>query len=419
MIPVTACSYDEKLERLDRCAKQLPVDRVPIAVATVYYPAKHIGITYEELYYDNEKYTAAATGFAKDFNWDAACMLRSFETVPLGLALAGTDPETAINAAVASVLGGGFAHDILRDNYSLQPGRELDPNNESQFVIRDAPMREDEYDEFIGDPFGFLNRKVVPRVYGALSEPGSPEATAALIKFGERLGEVVGGLPAFTQKMREVDCPPWYMALNPNPLDALGAFLRNFDAVLADILWYPDKVKKLCELLAPVLLEVGKATGAISAQLTGSKRVFCPVWYNSLLSEKQFREFHWPFLRFICEGLIEAGFTPLLSLQGSYDRMLGTLLELPKGKAIAWFDKTDPVKAREVLGDHLCIAAGIDPMYLMSGGPERVRTLVRDLVTEMKSPSGFIYTLQFNAIGMAKEENLVAMTDAVHEFGVY
>ena len=419
MTPMTASSYNERLERLDRCAHQQPVDRVPIAIATVYFPAKHAGITNEEMFYDQEKYVSACIKFAEDFNWDAACMLRSFESVPLGLALAGTDPEMAINVAVSSVLGGGFAHDILRDNYSRQPGRELEPDNESQFIIQDAPMKEEEYDEFIADPFGFLNNKVVPRVYGALAEPGSPESTAALVKFGAKLGTTLENLPVFTSKMREANCPPWYMALNPNPLDALGAFLRNFDAVLTDILWYPDKVKKICDLLAPVLLAVGKATGEISYQLTGSKRVFCPVWYNSLLSEKQFKEFHWPYLRFICEGLIEAGFTPLLSLQGSYDRMLDTLLELPKGKAIAWFDKTDPIKAREVLGDHLCIAGGIDPMFLITSDPSVVEDKVKNLVTEMKSPSGFIFTSQFNALGKAKEENVMAMTDAVRKYGDY
>ncbi len=419
MISMNNSSYDEKLDRLDRCAHQQPVDRVPIAIATLYFPAKQAGITNEEMFYDQEKYLHASVKFAEDYNWDAACMLRSFESVPLGLALAGTNPEVAINVAVSSVLGGGYVHDILRDNYSSQPGRELDPNNESQFIIKDAPMKEEEYDEFIGDPFGFLNNKVVPRVYGALAEPGSPEATAALVKFGCELEKTLESLPVFTNKMREANCPPWYMALNPNPLDALGAFLRNFDAVLEDIMWQPEKVKKICEILAPVLLAVGKATGEISYQLTGSKRVFCPVWYNSLLSEKQFKEFHWPHLRFICEGLIEAGFTPLLSLQGQYDKMLDTLLELPKGKAIAWFDKTDPIKAREVIGDHLCIAAGIDPKYLIMGDPGIVETKVKNLVTEMKSQSGFIFTSQFNALGEAKQENVIAMTDAVHEYGTY
>lgn len=411
--------YEDKLDRLDRCARQLPVDRVPIAIATLYFPAKHAGITHEEMFYDQEKYVSACVKFAEDFNWDAACMLRSFESVPLGLSLAGTDPETAVHIAVASVLGGGFAHDILRDNYSRQPGRELGSDNESQFIIQEAPMKEEEYDELITDPFGFLSNKVVPRVYESLRIPGSPESTAALTQFGAKLGKVLEDLPNFTARMRRANCPPWYMALNPNPLDALGAFLRNFDEVLTDIMWYPEKVKKTCELLVPVLLAVGKATGEISYQLTGSKRVFCPVWYNSLLSEKQFREFHWPYLRFICEGLIEAGFTPLLSLQGTYDKMLTTLLELPKGKAIAWFDKTDPVKAREVLGDHLCIAGGIDPRYLIMSQPGIIKEKVKHLVTEMKSPSGFIFTSQFNALGKATEENVIAMTEAVHEYGAY
>lgn len=419
MKSMVASSYSEKLERLDRCARLQKVDRVPIAAATLYFPAKYSGITYEDMYYDQNKYKEASTKFAKDFNWDAACMLRSFESVTLGLALAGTDPETAVNAAVASVLGGGFAHDILKDNYSSQPGREVFPNVESQFKIKSPVMSVDEYDEFIDDPFGFLNNKVIPRVYGALSKPGSSESAAALIKFGMKLGPALGDLQTFTQEMKTVNCPPWYMALNPNPLDALGAFLRDFDQVIYDIRRVPDKVHKICEALAPVLLAVGKATGEISYQLTGSRRVFCPVWYNSFLSEKQFREFHWPYLKYICEELIKADFTPLLSLQGSYDHLLDTLLELPAGKAIAWFDRTDPIKAKQVIGDHMCIAGGISPALLIGGTADEVDTRVKELLDEMKAASGFIFTLPFNAIGPAKVENVAAMTDAVHKYGIY
>lgn len=412
-----ASSYEDKLKRLDDCAHLKPVDRVPIGVATLYFPAKYANITYEEMYYDQEKYMAACTKFAREFNWDAACMLRSFESVPLGLALAGTNPETAINVAVASVLGGGFAHDILQDVYSSQPGRELGPNVESQFVIKEPVMLADEYDAFIGDPFGFLNETVVPRVYRSLSKPGSPEATAALVNLGMKLGPALGDLQRFTGEMREANCPPWYMALNPNPLDALGAFLRDFDKLLFDIHRMPDKVKKICDILAPVLVAVGKATGEISYQLTGSRRVFCPVWYNSFLSAKEFREFHWPYLKYICEELIKADFTPLLSLQGSYDHLLDTLLELPEGKTIAWFDRTDPIKAKEVIGDHMCIAGGIAPAALIGGTPGEVDSLVKDLLEGMRSARGFIFTLPFNAIGPAKLENIVSMTEAVHKYG--
>ena len=419
MINTGASSYEEKLERLDKCARLEKVDRVPIGVATLYFPAKYSGITYEEMYYDNEKYASAALKFARDFNWDAACMLRSFETLTLGLALAGADAATAVPVAAASVLGGGFAHDILKDKYSSQPGRELPADLESQFTIKEPVMSDNEYDEFIEDPFGFLNSKAVPRVYGALSVPGSAEAAAALVNLGMQLGPALNDVQRFTSAMRESGCPPWYMALAPNPLDTLGAFLRDFDKVLFDIRRIPEKVRKTCEILAPVLAAVGKATGEISYQLTGSRRVFCPVWYNSFLSEKQFREFHWPYLKYICQKLIEAGFTPLLSLQGTYDHLLDTLLELPAGKAIAWFDRTDPVKAKKVLGNHMCVAGGISPALLIGGTPNEVDEQVKALLNAAKGDGGFIFTLPFNAIGPAKVENVVAMTNAVHKYGAY
>ena len=419
MTNIGASSYDEKLQRIDKCARLEKVDRVPIGVATLYFPAKYSGITYEDMYYDQKKYAQAALKFASDFNWDAVSYLRTFESVTLGVALAGTDAEMAVNVAVASVLGGGFAHDILKDIYSSQPGREVPANVESQFTIKNTVMNDNEYDEFIKDPFGFLNSIVVPRVYGALSKPGSPEASTALVKLGMKLGAALTDVQKFAGDMRESGCPPWYMALSPNPLDVLGAFLRDFDKVLYDIHRIPDKVKKFCEIVTPIMIAVGKATGEISYQLTGSRRVFCPVWYNSFLSAKQFREFHWPYLKNICEELIKADFTPLLSLQGSYDLHLETLLELPKGKAIAWFDRTDPVKAKSVLGDHICIAAGISPALLIGGAKDEVDAQVKTLVTKMKGERGFIFTLPFNAIGPAKTENVIAMTEAVHKYGTY
>ncbi|HHX73290.1 MAG TPA: hypothetical protein GX699_00100 [Firmicutes bacterium] len=412
-------TYSEKLARLDKCARLESVDRVPLAAATLYFPAKYANISYEEMFYDNEKYTAAATKFALDFDWDAVCFLRSFETVPLGLSLAATDPELAINVAIASVMGGGFAHDILRDNYSAQPGRESPPNRESQFTIKKTLMSADEYDALLEAPLQYLSEKIVPRIYNSLSQPGSAQANAALINFGYHLGTALQNVIAFTQKMKEANCPPWYMALAPNPLDFLGAFLRDFDKILYDIRRYPGKIKKFCEELAPVFLAVGKATGQLSFALTGSRRVFMPVWYNSFLSLKQFKEFHWPYIKYIAEELIKADFTPLFSFQGEHDHLLETVLEMPAGKTIAWFERTDLVKAKKVLGEHTCIAGGILPPVLIGGTPQDVDERVKKLLQEMMTARGFIYTLPFNAIGPAKTENIKAMTEAVFRYGQY
>lgn len=67
----------------------------------------------------------------------------------------------------------------------------------------------------------------------------------------------------------------------------------------------------------------------------------------------------------------------------------------------------------------MCIAGGISPASLIGDTPEEIDRQVKTLLAEMKKASGFIFTLPFNAIGPASIENVKAMTDAVHRYGVY
>lgn len=94
-------------------------------------------------------------------------------------------------------------------------------------------------------------------------------------------------------------------------------------------------------------------------------------------------------------------------------------MELPKGKFIAWFDRTDPIEAKKVIGGHCCIAGGISAAALISKQPEDIDEYVKKLLEEMKKSSGFIYTLPFNGIGPAKIENVKAMTAAIRKYGKY
>ena len=105
--------YKEKLERLETAAAAKEPDRVPLAINTTYFPAKYAGVSYEDMFHDNNKYIEVMAKFARDFNWDGYNSLRSFESVPLGLALAGYDTDLAIGVAVSSVLAGGASHNIF------------------------------------------------------------------------------------------------------------------------------------------------------------------------------------------------------------------------------------------------------------------------------------------------------------------
>ena len=67
----------------------------------------------------------------------------------------------------------------------------------------------------------------------------------------------------------------------------------------------------------------------------------------------------------------------------------------------------------------MCIAGGISPSLLIGGSVQEIDLQVKKLLTEMKKAPGFIFTLPFNAIGPAKIENVLAMTEAVHRYGGY
>lgn len=411
--------YKEKLERLETAAKGKEPDRVPIGIATTYFPAKYAGVSYHDMFYDNNKYIEVGTKFARDFNWDGLSLLRSFESVPLGLALAGYDADLAIGVAVSSALAGGASHDILADVYSSMPGKELKENVESQFVMDKPVMNDDEYDDLIERPFEFLMETVIPRAYRNLENLNSPTAVGSLLKMGQELNKFPGFLGEFVGKMKKEAWLPWYYALAPNPLDFIGAFFRDFDTLSLDLYRMPEKVKAACETLAPVLAAVGKMTGKISRDVTGSRRVFCPIWYNTYLSPEKYREFHFPYIKMIVNELVEADFTPLMCFQGRYDHLLDTLLELPKGKVILWFDKTDLSKVKDVVGGDYCIAGGVLSSLLIRGTPEQVKKHMEETIKKYKPGGGYIVSTEFNGMGDAKIENVKAMTEAVMKYGQY
>lgn len=74
---------------------------------------------------------------------------------------------------------------------------------------------------------------------------------------------------------------------------------------------------------------------------------------------------------------------------------------------------------KKVIGEHSCIAGGISPSLLIGGTADDVDLRIKEIMQEMKSARGYIFTLPFNAIGPAKAENVRAMTDAVRKYGVY
>ena len=98
------------------------------------------------------------------------------------------------------------------------------------------------------------------------------------------------------------------------------------------------------------------------------------------MSLDQFRTFYWPTLRQLIIGLINEGMVPMLFAEGGYDQRLEVISDIPKGKAVWWFDRTDMAKAKETLGKNACLIGNVSSSMLKLGTPDKVKEYCKKLI---------------------------------------
>ena len=111
----------------------------------------------------------------------------------------------------------------------------------------------------------------------------------------------------------------------------------------------------------------------------------------------------------------DAGLIPILHFDSDWTRDLPRLLELPAKKCILSLDSmTDIRKAKEILGDHMCIMGDVPPALLSSGTPEQVYDHCRALIADI-GPTGYILQSGCDIPVDAPLENVKAMADAAED----
>jgi uroporphyrinogen-III decarboxylase len=413
----------ERKERIERILTGKKPDRVPFMPSFHYFPARYIGISYADYSSDYQLYSKAVLSVYRDFDFDLAglALPGAGMTLPLNFIFMESHPDLATTIfAIARPF-----HDILKDRYTKWPGKELSPNVPAQFVGGKF-MDVEEYDELAKNPIDFISKKIIPRIYEALKDPSSPEAYGALIKFGIEMAKFSSVFMDLMNRLRDLGYPTYPSGFGYAPLDFIADHLRHINYTLIDLYRYSDKVRKALDALTPLIMKWSRMTISIppnALELFDIKipLAFIPLHLNEMIPPKFFREFYWEPLKKVIIELVNGGAIPWIFYEGDFTPFLEYILELPKGKTIAYFERTDLRKARKILGDHVIIMGGISPAHYIHGIPEKVFNEVCKLLNDVKEPGGFI----FAGSGVAgipdetKLENLKAAIEAVRKCGVY
>ena len=137
------------------------------------------------------------------------------------------------------------------------------------------------------------------------------------------------------------------------PFDILGDTLRGTHQILADMRRRPAKLHEALEVARAGLPDLVQGPVPREPPIP-----FAWVWVHKstreFMSNEQFNEFYWPYLRKGILALRGKGRHPGHLLENRASRAGWSFIgDLPKGKVIYHLSNTNPQRARDVLGDTL------------------------------------------------------------------
>jgi hypothetical protein len=399
----------ERKKRIyDAIALKVP-DRVPLFMPISAFGAKYGGITMKEAFENAPKWHEINEKLLLEYQPDSY----------MGPLIYDTGTNT-----------------ILGTKLYKWPGNGIDENTAYQFVEGEY-MKAEEYNAFLENPTDFIFRYYLPRTYSNVeglknmpstlsllgggptalfSHPAALTALKTIIKAVENSSRYMMARIPFNPKMEGLGFISFFPMGGAAPFDTISDFLRGLKGTTLDMYRCPDKLLAAQQKLLPFLIGSAVAT---------CRRVHTDFCFTALhrgsdgfMSLKQFEEFYWPGLKAVLLGMIDKGLIPLVFWEGTWDQRLEYLRELPKGKVLGWFDRTNLFKAKEVIGDTMCICGDMPLSLLQTGTPEQVKAYAKKLIDVVGKGGGFIMSSN-TVLDYARPDLVKVWVDFTREYGVY
>ncbi|NLT69014.1 MAG: hypothetical protein GXX84_20705 [Acidobacteria bacterium] len=412
--PQAAEAYKIRAKRYVDAFNITEPDRVPLSLPVGNLPLIMAGVSMHEAMYDIEKAIKACNEFNEKYSEELDHY--SFPFVAPGRAM-----------------------EILDYKLYAWPGHGLSKDAPNYQYCEGEYMKVSEYDDLIRDPSDYWLRTYLPRLFGTfdgfraltpltdiLEIPTAQLMPLALPQVQETFQKLIDAGKDL-QRRNEISAklmrsgpahgfPSPIGILNVAPFDAIGDTMRGTKGIVMDMFRHPDKLLEAIDVMTPIIIHSILHNPVISNCLS----VFFPLHKGAdgWMSPKQFDTFYWPSLKKVMDALINEGIICMMFAEGGYNSRLESITDFPKGTVAWWFDQTDMVRAKKILGDNFCIVGNVPSSLMVTGTPEAVKENCRKLITDCGRGGGYILAAGCVADD-PKLENLRAMLSAVKEYGVY
>jgi hypothetical protein len=366
-------------ERIEAVVRLEVPDRVPLAPLLDHFAATYARISNHDLMYDPDMRIAAVIKTMTELGpWDMTYLA---------------------DTANGPLLEAGVPLKMMR------PGYELSANEIHQFV-EEPVMDVSDYDRVVEVGLMQFREELLQRIY--------PEGKRG----GASISEALKALPAHKKAVEEAGAVVAFGGIMQGPGEFFS-YARSFAEFCFDLYDCPDKI--LAAMGPCVDDQLALAKGMVAAP-SGIKRVFVGATRCSPvgMAPKHFETLALPFLERIVDDLASDGITTLLHFDNDWTPFLHYFKSFPRGTCILELDgATDIFKAKEILGDTMCIKGDAPATLLAFAAPEEVRAYCKKLIEVVGEGGGLILSSGCSIPSNAKPENVRAMREAVDKYGCY
>jgi hypothetical protein len=209
-----------------------------------------------------------------------------------------------------------------------------------------------------------------------------------------------------------------------HPLDLLQ-YYRGIANLTRDIFQRPEKVKEMCEWLVEYETTLAMRDAMImgAGEVPGAEVIFFVNGGPPGMSPRIFDEFFWPTAKKMVDIFVQRGFKVHCHWDNDLTPNLETMRDLaaglPKGKLLLDLEKTDMKKAKEKLGDSVCLFGNVPSAMLCYGTPDEVDAYCKQLIEDCAPGGGFVLSTECETPWDARPENVRAIVQAAHKYGRY
>lgn len=361
-------------ERIERAValKPAPPGETPVAPLIIHYTARLAGLRQADVFRDVAV-------------WRRAVDLAADRLGPFDMGFALWPPDVAFSEGMRHKLPGGD----LGDDEMFQ-------------VLEEEVMTTDDYEILLTQGYGRWSMDYFVRLQPGLN-PGRLARARTTFRFLQLAWRIRGNAKRLT---RRGIVPAFYAGGYP-PFDFFS-LARTFPRFCEDLYDIPELVARASDAsVEPVI-----GTMLQPLMMSRGKRVCIYPMRSSatFISPRMFEERALKHLVQMVEAFRARGIVPLLHCDANWTPMLTYFRELPQASCILELDQdTDVCRAKEVLGDWMCIRGNVSPTLLAFGEVGEVEAECERLIREVGHGGGFILGSGCEVPLNARFENVEAM----------